>query len=148
MIQIIILVLGIILDRGSKLWATNLNGKNAINIIPNFLSFDYLENRGAAFGLMQDKQWFLIGITLIIMGLLIFMILKYKNEKTILSYSLTLIISGAIGNLYDRIVYRYVIDFISFHYKDKYFFPTFNVADIMVVVGTFLLAVYIIKGES
>lgn len=148
MIEIIILILGIILDRATKLWALNLKEENAINIIPNFLSFDYLENRGAAFGIMQNKQWFLIGTTLCIMGLLVFIFLRYRKESNFLKYSLILIISGAIGNLYDRIAYNYVIDFISVHYKDKYYFPTFNVADIMVVIGTFILAVYIIKGEN
>jgi signal peptidase II len=60
---------------------------------------------------------------------------------------LALIISGAVGNLIDRFVYRYVVDFIMLHYKDVYYFPTFNVADMLVVVGTFLLAICILKDE-
>ena len=55
-----------------------------------------------------------------------------------------MIISGAFGNLFDRIVYKYVVDFILCHYKDVYYFPTFNVADMFVTCGTVLLAVYLI----
>jgi signal peptidase II len=62
--------------------------------------------------------------------------------------SFGLIISGAIGNIYDRIVYEYVVDFILLHYKDVYYFPTFNIADMLVVFGTAILAIYILKEDS
>ena len=74
----------------------------------------------------------------------------YKNRKKskLLSVSLSLIISGALGNFYDRVVYKYVVDFICVHYKNTYYFPTFNVADVFVVCGTILLAIYILRMES
>ncbi|MFX0548914.1 signal peptidase II [Hathewaya histolytica] len=146
--EIIIFILGIILDRISKLLAINLKGGLGINLIPNFLTLEYLENRGAAFGIMQNKQWLLIILTILIMIVLLYMFFRYRHESKILNYSLVMIFTGAIGNLYDRIFYKYVIDFISVHYKDVYYFPTFNIADIMVVLGTFLLALYIMKGEK
>nr|WP_279232966.1 signal peptidase II [Hathewaya histolytica] len=146
--EIIIFILGIILDRISKLLAIDLKGRLGINLIPNFLTLEYLENRGAAFGIMQNKQWLLIILTILIMIVLLYMFFRYRHESKILNYSLVMIFTGAIGNLYDRIFYKYVIDFISVHYKDVYYFPTFNIADIMVVLGTFLLALYIMKGEK
>ena len=69
-------------------------------------------------------------------------LIKYKPSSKLLKLSLALVISGAIGNLIDRLYYKYVVDFISFHYKDVYYFPNFNVADILVVVGTFYCHLY------
>lgn len=147
--EIGIIILGIILDRVTKLWALNvLKPDNDIIVIKNYFQLAYLENRGAAFGIFQNKVVFLSLFTVIlIIGLSVYL---YKNRKKskLLSVSLSLIISGALGNFYDRIAYKYVVDFICVHYKDAYYFPTFNVADIFVVCGTILLAIYILRMES
>lgn len=147
--EIVIIILGIILDRVTKLWALNiLKPDNDIIVINNYFQLAYLENRGAAFGIFQNKIVFLSLFTIIlIIGLSVYL---YKNRKKskLLSVSLSLIISGALGNFYDRVVYKYVVDFICVHYKDAYYFPTFNVADIFVVCGTILLAIYILRMES
>lgn len=147
--EFIIIILGIIVDRVSKLWAIGtLKGGKDIVIIDKFFQLSYLENRGAAFGILQNKVIFLSIFTIIlILGLSIFL---YKNRKKskLLSISLSLIIGGALGNFYDRIIYKYVVDFILLHYKDKYYFPTFNMADVFVVCGTILLAIYILKDEN
>lgn len=145
--ELVIILLGIILDRITKIWAINaLN--NEIVIIKGFFSFSYLENRGAAFGILQNKLILLTVITLaVVCGMIYYMIVK-KPSSTWLKISLSLIISGAIGNMIDRVYYKYVVDFIMLHYYDRYYFPTFNVADIMVVVGTILLAVYVILEEK
>lgn len=147
--EIVIIILGIILDRVTKLWALNiLKPDNDIIVIKNYFQLAYLENRGAAFGIFQNKIVFLSLFTIIlIIGLSVYL---YKNRKKskLLSVSLSLIISGALGNFYDRVVYKYVVDFICVHYKDAYYFPTFNVADIFVVCGTILLAIYILRMES
>lgn len=147
--EFIIIILGIIVDRVSKLWAIDVlkMGKDIV-IIDNFFQLSYLENKGAAFGILQNKVIFLSIFTIIlILGLSIFL---YKNRKKskLLSISLSLIIGGALGNFYDRIIYKYVVDFILLHYKDKYSFPTFNMADVFVVCGTILLAIYILKDEN
>ncbi len=147
--EFIIIILGIIIDRVSKLWAidTLKMGKDIV-IIDNFFQLSYLENKGAAFGILKNKVVFLSIFTIIlILGLCIFL---YKNRKKskLLSISLSLIIGGALGNFYDRIIYKYVVDFISLHYKNKYYFPTFNMADVFVVCGTILLAIYILKDEN
>ncbi|APH17292.1 signal peptidase II [Clostridium sporogenes] len=146
--EIIILILGIVLDRISKIWALNTlaSGKDIV-IIKNLFSLSYLENRGAAFGIFQNRLIFLSLITAIVILGVAYFIVKYKPTSKLLKISLSLIISGAIGNLIDRIYYKFVVDFIMLHYKDVYFFPTFNVADTLVVIGTILLAIYILKEE-
>lgn len=146
--EIVIIVLGIIVDRVTKLWAikTLLTGKDIV-VIKNFFQFSYLENTGAAFGIFRDKLIFLTIITLIVVSGVIVYLFKFKPTSKLLRVSLALIISGAIGNLIDRIHYKYVVDFILFHYKDIYYFPTFNVADVLVSVGTILLALFVIKED-
>lgn len=147
--EFIIILLGILLDRFTKIWASKgLNGGNDIIIIKNFFSFQYLENRGAAFGILQGKTLLLSIITSVTILAIIFYLIKYRTSSKLIRISLSLIISGAIGNLYDRIIHKYVIDFILWHYKDVYYFPTFNVADIFVVIGTILLAISIIREEE
>lgn len=144
--EIIIIILGIILDRTSKLWAIGtLKEQLDIIVIKNFFQLSYLENRGAAFGIFKGKTIFLTLFALIlIIGMIIFLF-KHRKDNKLLTISLALIISGAIGNLIDRIYYNYVVDFILVHFKNVYYFPTFNIADVLVVIGTFLLAIYIIK---
>ncbi|NFD20214.1 signal peptidase II [Clostridium botulinum] len=116
-------------------------------VIKNLFTFSYLENRGAAFGIFQNRLIFLSLITAIVILGVVYFIVKYKPTSKLLKISLSLIISGAIGNLIDRIYYKFVVDFIMLHYKDVYYFPTFNVADMLVVIGTVLLAIYILKEE-
>ncbi|AWZ48244.1 signal peptidase II [Hathewaya limosa] len=144
--EIIIIILGIILDRVTKIWASSSLTNSSVEVIPNFFKLEYLENRGAAFGILQNKQWFLIVFTSLILVFVAYFLIRYRKQNhKIINISLSMIIAGALGNLFDRIVYKYVIDFICVHYKDIYYFPTFNVADMFVVIGTFLLAIYIIK---
>lgn len=147
--EILIIILGLFLDRITKIWALNTLSKVAeIVLIRDFFSFSYLENRGAAFGIFQNKILFLSLITFIVMLAIVYYLIKYKPNSKLLRISLALILSGAIGNLIDRVGYKYVVDFIMLHYKDVYYFPTFNVADMLVVIGTALLAIYLMKEEN
>ncbi|GAA0723887.1 signal peptidase II [Clostridium malenominatum] len=147
--EIAIILLGIFLDRITKLWAIkNLSSGKDIVIIKDFFQFSYLENTGAAFGIFRDKLFFLTLITsLVTIGLIVYLF-YYKPSWILLRISLALIISGAIGNLIDRVQYKYVVDFILVHFKDKYYFPTFNVADVCVSIGAVLLTLFILKEES
>lgn len=146
---ILIIAIGLIIDRFTKIWAIKtLSPISEISIIKDFFSFLYIQNKGAAFGIFQDKTIFLTIASIIVMIFIIYYIIKNKPKNKIVKISLSLIISGALGNLIDRIKYRYVVDFISVHYKDVYYFPIFNFADIMVVVGTVLLVLYFLKEEK
>ena len=146
--EVIIIFLGLLLDRLSKIWALNsLKENTGIVLIKDFFKLEYLENRGAAFGIMQNKLIFLALFTFLIIAGMIYYLIKYKPKSIFQRLSFAFIISGALGNLFDRVFYKYVVDFILVHYKDIYYFPTFNVADMLVVVGTAILAICIVKEE-
>jgi len=136
------------LDRLAKIWALNsLKDNNGVIVIKDFFKLEYLENRGAAFGILQNKLIILAIVTLLVISGMIYYIIKYKPKSKFLRISFALIISGALGNLYDRLIYKYVVDFILVHYKEIYYFPTFNIADSLVVIGTVILAISIVKEE-
>ncbi|HBW12854.1 signal peptidase II [Proteiniclasticum sp.] len=142
----LIFILGMLLDYVTKIWAIDtLKGKADITVIEGFFDFSYLENRGAAFGIFQGRVYLLAFVTMIIMAVLFVMYQKTKKKTKLLTISTALILTGAIGNLIDRLRYGFVVDFISWHWKNTYYFPTFNVADICITVGTGLLILYIIK---
>ena len=142
----LIFILGMLLDYVTKIWAIGtLKGQPDITVIEGFFDFSYLENRGAAFGIFQGRVYLLAFVTMIIMAVLFVMYQKTKKKTKLLTISTALILTGAIGNLIDRLRYGFVVDFISWHWKNTYYFPTFNVADICITVGTGLLILYIIK---
>lgn len=144
MIYILIIIVGMILDRLSKNYAIN-------NFIENpyqgkLLNLTYLENRGAAFGILQDNRIFFILLTIVIVaGLIFYFIKNYKTNPQILNIALAFVISGAIGNFYDRLIQGYVVDFLEFAFVK---FPVFNVADIFVTVGSFLIIIYLLFFEE
>ena len=141
---IVFIIIGLILDRLSKSYAIN-------NFIENpykgtLVNFTYLENRGAAFGILQDSRLFFIILTLVIVAVLVYYFVKnYKTSHEILNIALAMIISGAIGNFYDRLFQGYVVDFIEFAFVK---FPVFNIADIFVTLGSFLMIIYLIFFEE
>ena len=113
-----------------------LNHSKAINTYLNFtLAFNY----GAAFSFLSDaggwQRWFFVIFSIIVVSFISYILIKDKNSEYI-AYSLVL--GGALGNLYDRIFLGYVIDFIEFHYNDFYW-PIFNIADIAISIGVILL---------
>lgn len=147
--EIIIIILGLIADRVSKILAiSKLKGGFEFVIIKNFFGFSYLENRGAAWGILGGKRIFLIIVTITVIILMAYYLIKKKPGSKLMRVSFSLIISGALGNLFDRVFKGYVVDFILFHYKDVYYFPTFNVADTMVVIGTALLILYVLRDDK
>lgn len=142
----IIFIVGMLLDYFTKIWAIEtLKGQQDITVIKGYFDLSYLENRGAAFGIFQGKVYLLAAVTMVIMAVLFVMYLKTKKKTLLLTVSTALILTGAIGNLVDRLRYGFVVDFISWHWKNTYYFPTFNVADICITIGTGLLILYIIK---
>lgn len=117
-----------------------------LTIIPNFLSFYLLKNDGVAFSLLKGQQILIILISII--ALLYINIKIIKNVKTNKEIILLAMIQGGIiGNLYDRIIYHEVIDFISIKIFN-YYFPVFNLADVFICIGAFISIILIIKGEK
>ena len=143
-IDVVIMCLLIVADQYTKALAVvMLKDKPAIPIISGILEFNYLENRGAAFGMMQNQKIFFIFVAVIILGCIIYMLVKAPAQKkyVILHILLVFIAAGAIGNMIDRLSLNYVVDFI---YIKAINFPIFNVADIYVTVSTILLAIVLI----
>ena len=131
----------ILLDQWSKHLATVcLKGKNAFVIWKNVFELDYLENRGSAFGLFQNKKIFLLIVGVILMGIILYALLKVPNEKRYIPmhFLFSLIMAGGFGNMIDRIWNGYVVDFFSFVLIH---FPVFNVADIYIVIAAILIGI-------
>lgn len=131
-----------VVDRLSKVWIDrNIGAFDTWAIIPGFFNIIHAENRGMAFSLMADwtSAWrglFLIGVS---SAVLIFVVVMLWQAKTLLQRSaLTLVLGGASGNLYDRVVRGSVTDFLDVYVGD-YHWPTFNVADSAITVGALLL---------
>lgn len=142
MIEILIIILIIAVDQVTKYLATTyLRPIGSIDIVKNIFSLTYVENRGAAFGILQNQRWFFIILTIAICLGMIYFLITQSNTSLFLRISLAMILGGAIGNLIDRIRLGYVVDMLHFTLID---FPVFNVADCFVVVGTILLAYYIL----
>ena len=115
-----------------------------ISIIPNFFSIYYVRNTGAAFSILKDHRYLFIGIAFITFFLLQRYISKTKITKKLEIVSLGLLMGGLVGNLIDRLLYGYVIDYLSFNFFG-YSFPIFNIADIGIVIGIILFSIYIMK---
>ncbi len=113
-------------------------------IIPNFFSLYYIENEGAAFGMLNGARFFFLLISFACLYLLIKELLKAKKP---FAFCYMLIIGGLLGNLVDRLFFGYVIDYLSFTIF-QYQAPIFNFADILIVVGIFLLIIQWMKGEK
>ncbi len=119
-----------------------LQGEPSFPLLKNVLHFTYVENDGAAFGMLDDQRWiFMVVSTVAIIGLSVYLFGFCKNQSKWVRASLAMIIGGGIGNMIDRIALGYVIDFIDFTLID---FAVFNVADSFVTVGAFMLMGYLI----
>lgn len=145
-LYIVLFIVGLVLiDQVSKLLVVNyLTDK--IVLINNFFSLDYVKNTGAAFGFFSGNIFFLVLITLVLVIYLIYE-LKQNIDKKFNLLFIILIISGAIGNLIDRVFRGFVVDFISFILFNSQM-PVFNIADIFVTCGVAGLIFVIFKEEK
>ncbi|MGA7294010.1 MAG: signal peptidase II [Terriglobales bacterium] len=143
----------VILDRVTK-WtiAHRLSMHDSVPVIPGFFRIIHAENPGAAFGIFADSpsEW-KIGMLIVfsVIALLIVSTLLWKNSHTMTTtgVGLALILGGAVGNLWDRLVSRHVVDFLLF-YVGHYQWPAFNVADSAIVIGAGLLVFEIVFSKS
>ncbi len=134
-----LIIILIIVDQLTKLWAlADLRGSVGISVIPDVFELQYLENRGAAFGILQDHQILFLLITVVAAAVLTYIYVRIPDGKKYmpLRTCYVLLMAGAFGNMIDRAVRGYVVDFFYFKLID---FPIFNVADIYVTVTMVLL---------
>ena len=137
-IEVLFILVLIGLDQLVKyLTVLYLKGNESVIIIENIFELTYVENRGAAFGMMQNQRTFFLIVTTVVLILMIFYYTKIPRMKryNLLRFSTLLFIAGAIGNLIDRMRLSYVIDTFYFSLID---FPVFNIADSYVVIAAFL----------
>ncbi len=113
------------------------------SLIGTFLQFTYVQNRGAAFGILPGKQFLLIAVSVIVAGAILWYIWKERPRAQLLLAGLGCLLGGTLGNLYNRAIQGYVIDFI-----DLNFWPTFNIADIAINLGVLLLIIHLVKSDT
>lgn len=147
-LKILISILFFILfDRITKnFFYTHFSQGQSTPFLGDLLRFTLVFNKGAAFGTMQEKSTFLIFISFLILSFLIVFLFKNKNEHPAMRTGITLIISGAAGNLYDRIIYGHVIDFIDVDIPDIISgftrWPVFNIADSCITIGIIIIIIF------
>ena len=150
-LPIIAVVILILLDQGTKFWAlASLKPIHNMTLVESFMDLTFVENRGVAFGMFSGQRWFILLLTGIIAAGLIwfYKAMPKKKEYFPLRVSLVMVLSGAVGNIIDRLFRGYVVDFFEFTFFE---WPVFNVADIYVVVGVILLAlmlIFVVKEED
>jgi signal peptidase II len=150
---LLIALVVVLLDRWTKhLVAQHISLYSHIQVIPGFLRLTHTENTGAAFSLFADstapwKTWLLIAFSVV--ALLVVSVLLWKNQHAhiVTGIGLSLIMGGALGNLWDRVARGRVVDFLLVYFR-RYQWPVFNLADTAIVVGAGLLVLEILFAKS
>ena len=142
----ILIIAGVIaLDQISKLLALEfLRGGDSVVVINKILRFTYVENDGAAFGMLDDKRWVFMLLSVIGILAMIFFLIKYAKGERLLTISLAFVVGGGIGNMIDRVRLGFVVDFIDFYAFPNLWIWVFNIADSFVCVGAGMMMLYII----
>lgn len=135
----------LIADQAVKhLVRTTMVQGQSIPIIENIFHITYIENPGAAFGILANQRMLFLILTAVIVGVMIYLYFSLSNKKSLTAVSLGIVVSGAIGNFIDRFMQGTVTDFLDFR-----IWPIFNIADIAICVGLALICYFIIiKGED
>ncbi len=143
----------LLLDRLAK-WsvASNIRPHNSISVIPGCFQLTHVENTGAAFGLFAEStaQWkigALVSFSIIALMVVSALLWKHSHSLSTTTIGLSLILGGATGNLWDRMMTGHVVDFLDF-YVGSYHWPAFNVADSAIVIGAILLVSEIVFAKS
>jgi signal peptidase II len=139
-------ILGVVLtlDRITKVWAEEVLVSRSMEVLGGLLPLTLAYNKGAAFGMSigEDSRWFFIPVTFVALGLLVVLFRQAEAEDRLRHVSLSLVMAGALGNLYDRIfISEGVVDFLGPVDLGFWHFPIFNVADISITCGAILLAI-------
>ena len=140
----------LVIDFATKTLVVNTMAyQESINLLPVF-SITYVHNYGAAYSFLSEaggwQRWFLSFIAIAISALLVWWLKRLPATNKILCSAYALVLAGAIGNLYDRVAYGYVIDFIHVFYKNSHF-PVFNIADMSINIGFIILLYNIFKNN-
>lgn len=133
----------VLADQYTKTLATQWLAYGQPQQVLPFLNWTLLHNTGAAFSFLSDaggwQRWFFCGLSLVVSLVLAVWLVRLPRSAFWQALALAMIMGGALGNLWDRLVLGYVVDFIQVHYQHRYFFPAFNIADSAISVGAVLL---------
>jgi signal peptidase II len=144
LILLTISALVLVLDQATKLYIDrSMALHSSIPVIEQFFNITYLRNKGAAFGILANSSFrlpFFILVSAVAVCVIVVVIKRLREDQKLAAVSLSLIFSGALGNLIDRVRLGEVIDFLDAHWYDHHW-PAFNVADSAICVGVFLLAI-------
>ena len=149
----VIVITILALDRWTKsLIQSRLDLNDSISVIDGFFNITYVRNTGVAFGVFSSisspvKSIILSGFAMLAAALVIAYSFRTPLRNRLLQVALALILSGALGNLYDRLAYGYVVDFLEFYVR-SYSWPSFNVSDSAISIGVILLAIEITRNEA
>ena len=138
------LVLLLIFDQWTKLLAiSRLIGQADIELLPGIFSLHYLENHGAAFGILRDQQWvfLILAAGFLVAAVILYLRMPFTARMIPLRIITVFIAAGAVGNMIDRLFRHYVVDFLYFSLID---FPVFNVADIYITCCAVLLVLFVV----
>lgn len=146
-------LLVIALDQLTKWGAvSNLEMYQQVPVIPDLFSFTLAYNTGAAFSFLADaagwQRWLFAAIAVVVSVVLCVWLSRLDRSKRLEAIALALILGGALGNLYDRVVLGHVVDFILVHWQQRWFFPAFNIADSAITVGAALLILDMFVGKK
>ena len=146
MVLCLIVIAAVILaDQLSKILCVKyLIDAGSVRIVPKIVNFTYVENRGAAFGMLADHRWVFMVLSVAAIALIVVYLAKAKPQSVLQRVSIALIAGGGIGNMIDRVFRGYVVDFIDVQFVKFY---VFNVADSAVCVGCGLLVIWAIASE-
>jgi signal peptidase II len=134
------------LDQWVKFWiVSNFALGDSQPIIPNILSFTYVQNTGAAWSIFEGQMGFFTVITLIAVAVVTYLMIRYRNENKLFILGLSFVLAGALGNFIDRIRLGYVVDMFQTDFMN---FPIFNVADMALCIGVGLIFIYTIFDEK
>ena len=141
----------VVLDLGTKAMATaTLNYGNPVPVMPMF-NLTLLHNTGAAFSFLAGaagwQRWFFITLALVVSVFLVRWLKQLKADETWSAIAIALILGGALGNVYDRVVHGYVVDFLHFYWND-YHFPAFNIADTAITIGAGMMILDIFRPSA
>ncbi len=152
-LMLVIAAIVVLLDRATKLWIVfHIEPGHAIVIVPRVFRLTHVLNTGAAFSMFEGStsptlvRNLLIGFSIVAVVVVLLLIWKMGRSITLTSVALALILGGAVGNLYDRIRFAYVVDFLEVHII-HYHWPDFNVADSAIVVGACLLLLEMLRPQ-
>ena len=133
------------MDQVTKVFATKLlAGGEPFELIDGVFRFTYVENKGAAFGMLADNRWVFMIISTVAIGALIVYLWKFRPESKLACAALSMIIGGGIGNMIDRVFLGYVVDFLDFCAFPSLWMWVFNVADAFVCVGAGMLMLWLV----